>query len=85
MVIGPDGEEVAPSELAAIRHQGLYHVGERAVAFSGTHHARELPSGATAGRFRTSEPLPPLAVLVAIALLFLMLLEWGLLRGGRIE
>ncbi|MFK7989728.1 MAG: BatA and WFA domain-containing protein [Sandaracinaceae bacterium] len=84
-VLGPDGEEIDATALAAIRHQGIYHVGERAVAFSGTHHARELPSGATAGRFRASDPLPPLAVLVAIGLLALMLLEWGLLHRGRLE
>ncbi|HJL18446.1 MAG TPA: BatA and WFA domain-containing protein [Sandaracinaceae bacterium LLY-WYZ-13_1] len=84
-VLGPDGEPVSATERAAIRQQGIYHVGERALAFSGTVHARELPSGATAGRFRTSDPLPPLAVLVAAALLGLMLLEWTLLHRGRLE
>ncbi|HEY8427634.1 MAG TPA: VWA domain-containing protein [Sandaracinaceae bacterium] len=84
-VLGPDGEPVAAGELAAIRRQGIYHVGERAVAFSGTEHAEELSAGATGGRFRASDPLPPLAVLVAIALLGLMLLEWGLLHRGRLE
>lgn len=84
-VLGPDGEPVDASELAAVRHQGIYHVGERAVAFSGTEHAEQLSAGATGGRFRASDPLPPLAVLVALALLALMVLEWGLLHRGRLE
>ncbi len=84
-VLGPDGEPVAACVHAASRRQGIYHVGERAIAFSGTEHAEELSAGATGGRFRTSDPLPPLAVLVAIVLLALMLLEWGLLHRGRLE
>ena len=84
-VLGPDGDPVDATELAAIRHQGIYHLGERAIAFGGTLHARELPSGATAGRFRASEPLPPLTVLVAVALVLLMLFEWTLLHRGKIS
>ncbi len=84
-VLGPDGEPVDATALAAIRHQGIYHVGERAEAFSGTVHARELPSGASGGRFRNSDPLPPLAILVAAALMLLMLLEWTLLHRGRLQ
>ena len=84
-VLGPDGEPVSATELAAIRRQGLYHVGERAVAFSGAEHAEELSAGATGGRFRNTDPLPPLAVLIAIALLGLMVLEWALLHRGRLS
>ncbi len=84
-VLGPDGEPVDATAIAAIRHQGIYHVGERAEAFSASIHSREIPSGASAARFRTSDPLPPLAVLVAIALLALILLEWTLLHRGRLE
>ena len=84
-VLGPDGEPVSATELAAIRRQGLYHVGERAVAFSGAEHADELSAGATGGRFRNTDPLPPLAVLIAIALLALMALEWALLHRGRLS
>ncbi len=84
-VLGPDGEAVDATELASIRHQGIYHVGEHAVAFSGTEHAEELSAGATGGRFRNTDPLPPLAVIVAVALLALMLLEWTLLHRGRLE
>jgi Ca-activated chloride channel homolog len=84
-VLGPDGEPVDATELAAIRHQGLYHAGERAIAFSGAEHVEELGAGATGGRFRTPDPLPPLAVLVALALLALMLVEWTLLHRGRLE
>lgn len=84
-VLGPDGEPVDATALAAIRHQGIYHVDERAEAFSGTVHARELSSGASGGRFRNSDPLPPLAILVAGALMLLMLLEWTLLHRGRLQ
>lgn len=84
-VLGPDGEPVSATELAAIRRQGIYHAGDRAIAFSGAEHSEELSAGATGGRFRTEDPLPPLAVLIAIALLALMMLEWGLLHRGRLE
>ena len=60
-------------------------MGERAEAFSAAIDSREIPSGASAARFRTSDPLPPLAVLVAIGLLALILLEWTLLHRGRLE
>jgi hypothetical protein len=40
---------------------------------------------ATGGRFLAESRLPPLAVLVAAALLVLMLLEWTLLHRGRLE
>ena len=84
-VLGPDGEPVSATELAAIRRQGIYHQGERAIAFSGAVHARELSVGTSGGRFRNVDPLPPLAVLVALALLGLMVLEWTLLHRGRLE
>jgi hypothetical protein len=84
-VLGPNGQPVGATELASIRHQGIYHLGERAVAFSGTEHVEELSAGATGGRFRNESPLPPLAVLVAIALLLLILFEWTLLHRGRLE
>ncbi|MGE3636224.1 MAG: VWA domain-containing protein, partial [Sandaracinaceae bacterium] len=84
-VLGPDGEPVDATELAAIRRQGIYHVDTRAEAFSATVDARELPNGVSGGRFRNSDPLPPLAILVAGALMLLMLLEWTLLHRGRIE
>ncbi|MCA9607841.1 MAG: BatA and WFA domain-containing protein [Myxococcales bacterium] len=84
-VLGPDGEAVDATTLAAIRTQGIYHVGERAEAFSAAIHAREIPAGASAARFRTSDPLPPLAVLVAAGLLLLMLIEWTLVHRGRLS
>jgi Ca-activated chloride channel homolog len=84
-VLGPDGDPVNATERAEIRHQGLYHLGPRAIAFSGAEHAGALSTGATGSRFRQSTPLPPLAILVAIVLLFAMLLEWTLLHRGRLE
>lgn len=84
-VLGPDGEPVGATERAAIRRQGIYHRGEEAIAYGATEHARELSHGASAGRFRAADALPPLAVLVAAVLLGLMLLEWTLLHRGRLE
>ncbi|MCC6873622.1 MAG: BatA and WFA domain-containing protein [Sandaracinaceae bacterium] len=84
-VLGPDGEPVDATERAEIRHQGIYHSGERALAFSGAEHASALSAGATGSRFRQSTPLPPLAILVAALLLLAMLVEWALLHRGRLE
>lgn len=85
VVLGPNGALVSASDLESIRHQGIYYVDDRAIAFGATEHARPIPSGATAGRFRTSSRLPPLAVIVAATLLALMLIEWLLLHRGRLE
>ena len=84
---GPDGERVdAPSGLVpTVTRAGIYHIGERAIAFGGTDLAGALGAGATGGTFRTESELPPLAVLVAIGLLLLMLLEWTLLHRGKLE
>ena len=84
-VLDPDGEAVSARELAEIRHAGMYHLGERAVPFSATEHAASLSAGATGGRFRNADPLPPLGILVALALLALITLEWALLHRGRLE
>lgn len=84
-VLGPDGEPVSATERASIRRQGIYHVGDRAIAFSAVEHVEALSSGATGGRFRNTDPLPPLAVLVALGLLGLIVLEWALLHRGRLS
>lgn len=84
---GPDGEPIdAPAGvIPTVARAGVYHVGERAIAFGGTDLAGALGAGATGGTFATESALPPLAVLVAIALLFLMVLEWTLLHRGKLE
>jgi len=86
-VTGPDGEpiEVLGGELPLVTRAGLYHVGERSLAFGSTRHAGPLTSGATGGRFVAESQLPPLAVLVAAILLMVMTLEWFLLHRGRLE
>jgi len=84
---GPDGDPIdAPSGLLpTVARAGVYHVGERAIAYGGTDLAGSLGAGATGGTFVSESELPPLAVMVAIGLLFFMLLEWGLLHRGKLE
>jgi hypothetical protein len=86
-ITGPDGEAIdAPAGLVpTVARAGLYHVGERAIAFGGTDLAGSLGAGATGGTFASESAMPPLAVIVAIALLLLMLLEWALLHRGKLE
>jgi hypothetical protein len=68
-----------------VARAGLWRVGARAIAIGATRHAGPLVGSATGGRFLAESHLPPLAVLVAAALLVLMLLEWTLLHRGRLE
>jgi len=86
-VTGPDGEpiDVQGGELPLVTRAGLYHVGERSLAFGATRHAGALTSGATGGRFVAESQLPPLAVIVAAILLMVMTLEWFFLHRGRLE
>ncbi|MFN7702482.1 MAG: hypothetical protein ACK5U8_31650, partial [Deltaproteobacteria bacterium] len=86
-VTGPDGEpiEVRGGEIPEITRAGLYHAGDRALAFGATRHAGPLRSGSTGGRFVAESQLPPLAVILAAALLLLMTLEWFLLHRGRLQ
>jgi hypothetical protein len=86
-ITGPDGETIeAPSGLLpTVSRVGVYHVGERAIAFGGTDLAGPIGAGATGGTFVTESALPPLAVIVAIGLLLLMLIEWTLLHRGKLE
>jgi hypothetical protein len=86
-VTGPDGEpiEVRGGEIPEITRAGLYHAGDRALAFGATRHAGPLRSASTGGRFVAESQLPPLAVILAAALLLLMTLEWFLLHRGRLQ
>lgn len=86
-VTAPDGEPIAVpgGELPTVTRAGIYGVGERGVAFDGTRYADLLRSGSTGGRFVAESALPPLAVLIAVGLVLVMLLEWWLLHRGRLE
>lgn len=81
----PTGDEVTGGIVPTVTHAGLWSVGTRTVAFGATEHARALGAGATGGTFAAASTLPPLAVLVALALLCVMLLEWALLHRGKLE
>jgi hypothetical protein len=83
-ITGPDGETIATGELPVITQQGLYRIGDRAQAFSASRHAGPLSGRATGGRFLAASQLPPLAVIIALALIFVMLAEWALLHRGRL-
>ena len=84
---GPSGDviESAAGVIPTVAHAGIFHIGERAIPYGGTEHAGPLGAGATGGTFASESSLPPLAAMVAIALLLLMLLEWTLLHRGRLE
>ncbi|MGF1469743.1 MAG: VWA domain-containing protein [Sandaracinaceae bacterium] len=83
-LLGPEGEVLTATDAAAVRHQGLYHVGEQAVAFSAAEHAGPVRDVASGGRLRRSGPLPPLGLFVAGLLLALVLVEWALIHRGRL-
>jgi hypothetical protein len=83
-ITGPDGETIATGELPVITQQGLYRIGDRAQSFSASRHAGPLSGRATGGRFLAASQLPPLAVIIALALIFVMLAEWALLHRGRL-
>ena len=83
-ITGPDGENIATGELPVITQQGLYRIGDRAQAFSASRHAGPLSGRATGGRFLAASQLPPLAVIIALTLIFVMLAEWALLHRGRL-
>lgn len=86
-VRGPDGAELElpAGVVPGVSQAGIWHVGDRAIAYGATDHARSLGAGATGGRFAARSTLPPLAILVAVALLALLLIEWTLLHRGRLE
>ena len=81
----PQGEIVANGVVPEVARAGIWHVGERAVAFSSSDHAAPLGAGATGGRFAARSTWPPLALLIAAALVALLLLEWTLLHRGKLE
>jgi hypothetical protein len=85
VVRDPDGQTLDRAEASVVPEvvrAGIWYVGERAIAFGGTEHAGPLGAGATGGRFVSQSTLPPLAVLIAVALLVLLLIEWALLHRG---
>lgn len=85
LIVAPDGAEIAGGVVPTVARGGLWHVGTRTLAVGATEHARALGAGATGGTFAAASTLPPLAILCAIALLAVMLLEWALLHRGKLE
>ena len=94
-VLGPDGEprEVHGGLVDDTESGGIYHASaddssddpQRAFAVSGAATSSALSgTGVTSATAHTSV-LPPLALLVAAVLLFLVLLEWALLHRGRLS
>ncbi|UJR84709.1 vWA domain-containing protein [Sandaracinus amylolyticus] len=81
----PDGETITSGVVPEVARAGIWHVGDRAVAFSSVDHASPLAAGATGGRFAARSTWPPLALMIAGALVALLLLEWALLHRGRLE
>jgi len=85
-VLDPDQEPaVAPAgAVLDTERAGIYHVGERAVAYSGLPTAPLMGPGSATAVSRAGI-LPPLAVIAAILLLLLVALEWVLLHRGRLS
>jgi hypothetical protein len=83
-VLGPDAEalEIRGEAIDDTTRAGIYHVGERAVAVSGV--PSPLPAPAPRAGTRGTGALPPLAMMVAGVLLFLILAEWMLLHRGKL-
>ncbi len=86
-VLGPDGE---PAELTGgvvhdTERAGIYHVGERALAFDGAGSSAALTGPGTATARARTFALPPLSLLLAAGLLLLVLAEWALLHRGRLS
>ena len=63
---------------------GIYHLDERAAAFSSARDAAALPSGGAAPESSLTAGLPRLSILVAMLLMGLLLFEWALLHRGRL-
>jgi hypothetical protein len=85
-LLDPEGEPVASEAglLFDTHRSGIYHVGERAVAVSAATISLPLPAPSALSPEATFSRVPPLAILLGIAFLFFLTLEWGLLHRGRL-
>ena len=86
-VLDHDGEaaSVEAGFVDATELAGIYHVGERAVAYSAAATAAALPAAAPRAAPSQASGLPPLAVLLAGLLLIIVTAEWWLLHRGRLS
>lgn len=82
---GPDDVSAENELLPEVGRSGIWHAGDRAIAFSGTDHTAALSAGATGGRFLLRSQLPALEVLLLGVILMLLLAEWTLLHRGKLE
>ncbi len=85
-LLGPEGEPVS-SEAGLVfdtERSGIYHVGEPAVAVSAAPMSLPLPAPSALSPEATFSRVPPLAILLGIAFLFFLSLEWLLLHRGRL-
>jgi len=71
--------------VPTVTESGIWDLGGRRIAFDATEHARALGAGATGGTFAAASLVPPLGMILAALLLFVMLFEWALLHRGRLE
>jgi len=85
-VLGPDDEPTTPTAgwVDDTHRAGIYHLGERAVAYSAASTVAPLPAAAPRAAPSEATGLPPLLVLLAGAMLLLLTLEWVLLHRGRL-
>ncbi|MEM9190620.1 MAG: VWA domain-containing protein [Myxococcota bacterium] len=83
-VLDPEEEALVPrgGAIDDTREAGIYHVGERAFAFAPPR--GPIPAPAPSIAPRGTDALPPLFVLLAAGLLFLMAAEWFLLHRGKL-
>ena len=83
----PDGNllERPAGVIPAVSRAGIWHIGDRAIAYGATEHAEALSAGAVGGTFASRSSLPPLAVLIASVLGLLLIVEWALLHRGKLE
>jgi hypothetical protein len=84
-ITDPHGDIVAATMVPTVTESGIWDLGGRRIAFDATEHARALGAGATGGTFAAASLVPPLGMILAALLLFVMLFEWALLHRGRLE
>ncbi len=85
-VLGPDGEaaETEVGYLFDTQEAGIYHVDERAIAVSGAEVAGPIPAPLLVPSEAALSRMPPLAVILALFLLAVFLVEWWLLNRGTL-
>ncbi len=87
VVVAPDGTRLSTHGGVALgtTSAGIYHVDKDAVAYSGERAHRALSKIATPWSQVRSYPLPPLALLIGLAVVLFIVIEWGLLARGVVR